>query len=36
MNIKKSLGYEYVRSDNGEYLLIAAATGVIASIIAGN
>lgn len=29
-------GYEYVRSDNGEYLLIAAATGVIASIIAGN
>lgn len=29
-------GYEYVRSDNGEYLLIAAATGVIASIIAGH
>jgi Ni/Co efflux regulator RcnB len=29
-------GYEYVRSDNGEYLLIAAATGLIASIIAGN
>lgn len=29
-------GYEYVRSDNGDLLLIAVATGLIASIIAGN
>ncbi len=29
-------GHEYVRSDNGDYLLIAVATGVIVSIIAGN
>lgn len=28
-------GYEYVRSDNGDYLLVAIATGIIASIIAG-
>lgn len=29
-------GYEYVRSDNGDYLLVAVATGVIASIIASH
>jgi Ni/Co efflux regulator RcnB len=29
-------GYEYVRSDNGDFLLVAVATGVIASIIAGH
>lgn len=29
-------GYRWVRSDDGQFLLIAAATGVIAEIIAGN
>ena len=28
-------GYEYVRSDNGDYLLVAIATGVIVNILAG-
>jgi len=27
-------GYRYVRSDNGDFLLVAVTTGVIASIIA--
>jgi Ni/Co efflux regulator RcnB len=27
-------GYHYVRSDNGDFLLVAVTTGVIASIIA--
>ncbi|HEU4670471.1 MAG TPA: RcnB family protein [Dyella sp.] len=26
-------GYEYIRSDNGDFLLVAIATGIIASII---
>lgn len=29
-------GYHYVRSDNGDFLLVAITTGVIASIIAGH
>ncbi len=29
-------GYHYVRSDNGDFLLVAVTTGVIASIIAGH
>lgn len=29
-------GYEYVRSDNGDFLMVAVATGVIASIIASH
>jgi Ni/Co efflux regulator RcnB len=29
-------GYRYVRSDNGDFLLVAVTTGVIASIIAGH
>jgi len=29
-------GYHYVRSDNGDFLLVAVTTGVIASIIAGS
>ena len=28
-------GYHYVRSDNGDFILVAITTGVIASIIAG-
>ena len=27
-------GYHYVRSDNGDYLLVAITTGIIASILA--
>ncbi len=29
-------GYRWVRSDNGDFLMIAIATGIIASIMAGN
>ncbi len=29
-------GYHYVRSDNGDFLLVAVTTGVIASIIASH
>ena len=29
-------GYRWVRSDNGDFLMVAIATGIIASIIAGN
>ena len=29
-------GYRWVRSDDGQFLLIAAATGIIAEILAGN
>ena len=29
-------GYHYVRSDNGDFLLVAVTTGVIASIIASS
>ena len=29
-------GYHYVRSDNGDILLVAVTTGVIASIIASH
>ena len=29
-------GYHYVRSDNGDFLLVAISTGVIASIIASH
>jgi len=29
-------GYHYVRSDNGDFLLVAVSTGVIASIIASH
>ncbi len=31
---KPRRGYHWVRSDNGDFLLVAAATGVIASIVA--
>jgi len=29
-------GYHWVRSDNGDFLLVAISTGIIASIIAGH
>lgn len=29
-------GYHYVRSDNGDFLLVAISTGIIASIIASH
>jgi Ni/Co efflux regulator RcnB len=29
-------GYQYIRSDNGDFLLAAVATGAILSIIAAN
>ena len=29
-------GYHWVRSDNGDFLMVAIATGIIASIFAGN
>ncbi|MEW5834234.1 MAG: RcnB family protein [Pseudomonadota bacterium] len=29
-------GCEYIRSDNGDFLLVAIATGVIVSIVAGH
>ena len=29
-------GYRWVRSDNGDFLMVAIATGIIASIMAGN
>jgi Ni/Co efflux regulator RcnB len=29
-------GYRWVRSDNGDFLMVAIATGIIASILAGN
>jgi len=29
-------GYRYVRSDNGDFLLVAITTGIIASIIASH
>lgn len=29
-------GYRWVRSDNGEFLMVAIATGIIASIVLGN
>jgi Ni/Co efflux regulator RcnB len=29
-------GYQYVRSDNGDFLLVAISTGIIASILASH
>jgi Ni/Co efflux regulator RcnB len=29
-------GYHYVRSDNGDFLLVAITTGIIASILANH
>jgi len=29
-------GYRYVRSDNGDFLLVAITTGIIASILANH
>jgi Ni/Co efflux regulator RcnB len=29
-------GYRYVRSDNGDFLLVAVTTGIIASILANH